>query len=190
MKSYPNVPQQVADTSIIEALKKEALASKAFNAVCHVFAFRQRTRYVLTIVGLRQKMKAEGFTFSNEEYAKVLRTLASLGIGQLMVSPRGRIRALKNINITLQSIGQAACGDKAKLEGFKPSNKFIRLVSNPETVVKKPQEPPKVQELSPKTQESKAIKLIVYLGGSPVTFAVPEELSTNEIAGLIQKLRA
>src|ERR1700722_8921493 len=120
---------------IPERLQAEAQKNECFAAICTVFALRERTRSQVTVQSLMATMEKEGFKFSREQYEKCLVFLATLHIGKLDHDMKGRVRGLKNINITLQSIGLASVG-KQVLKRYSPKKPFTRL---PEpTVLKQP----------------------------------------------------
>lgn len=164
----------------IVALKKEAQSNKVFNAVCYAFALRKRTRQQITIPGLRLKMKKEGFEFSSHEYEKVLQTLASMGFGTLVKTPEGKIKALVNIKVTLQSIGQIAVAKRDVLEARKAHMKFEPLKAGPKQVIDKPQ----VIDVRPVVD---ATSITAQVNGRPITFTIPSGLSLDELTNFLWK---
>lgn len=148
---------------LISRLRTEASTNPAANAVFHMWALRLRARFTVTIGSLSAKMRAEGFHYTNGDYANLLKFLAGLGFGTLDVSPTGRIKALKDINITLQSIGKAACGGNNELFSYRPRNHFKNLVVRHTTrppliaVIERP------QALQPQYTWLELLKLLVIL---------------------------
>lgn len=169
----------MAPNEVIQVLKKEAETNPVANAVFHVFAIRRRARNSITIIGLTQKMKVEGFDFDTQKYADILRLLASLGFGKLDIDSKGKVRALKEIKTTLQSIGKVACGDKESLRNFKVRNKFIDMP------VRKNQDPDSPKEVHTLGLRTTQMNLALSINGKIVTIPVPKNLTTNEIALLI-----
>lgn len=155
---------------LVEKLRKEAQVNKAFNAVCHIFALRQRARKEIYINSLMQKMEKEGFRFEKADYVKVLQFLASLGIGKLYTDHKGRVMGLKEIHTTLQSIGSSACAD-GSLKGFKFRNKFKPIASPVTSYI------------------ASNIKLQMPVGSRHVTVDIPKEMTSEEIALLIEALK-
>src|SRR5260221_477296 len=86
-------------------LQTAAHRDPVFSAVSLMFSQRKRTRRQVTVGALAQRMHKEGFEFKPSDYARVLKTLSGLGIGHLKLSPKGRIKALTDISVTLQSVG-------------------------------------------------------------------------------------
>lgn len=176
----------IKETSpLIETLKKEAATNKAANAVFHVFALRQRARRNVTVHSLEQRMKKEGFDFSPNEYSGVLKTLAGLGFGKLQTDHKGRVKALTDVNTTLQSIGSAACGQRVTLTGLKSRNKFTTMV------VTKMDAAPTAEifkKVAPVPQVD--LRLSLAINGKPVSISVPENLTAEEITGIILKLQS
>lgn len=166
----------MTQSDLINRLKEEATKNPVANAVFHVFALRQRARHNLTINGLKQKMKLEGFSYSTEQYGEILKLLDSLGIGKVDRDPKGRIRALKGVQTSLQSIGAAAVGTDDKLKNFRPKPKFMKLVPKPEILK---------QAEAQKTE----IRLTVLLNDKPIQILIPKNLTAEEIAGLITGLQ-
>lgn len=118
------------ENKVIELLKNEALINPTFNAVCHVFAVRQRTRYKVTVSTLMAAMKSEGFNFSKEQYIGVLKFLNTLGLGQLTVDSKKRVRSLDHIKVTLQSIGKTALGQGEKVKRQTPTHRYTQLIGS------------------------------------------------------------
>lgn len=124
------------ENKVIELLRNEAMINPVFNAVCHVFAVRQRTRYKVTIANLIATMKKEGFTFSKEQYIGVLKFLGTLGLGQLVLDSKKRVRALDHIKVTLQSIGQTSLGNIDKVKKQHQTKRFSHLIGDDSSPVK------------------------------------------------------
>ena len=168
------------DTSkVVEVLREKTKESDTLNAVMHVIAMRKRARNNLTIGGLDQKMRSEGFTFTKSQYAEVLKLLASLGVGRLDTDAKGKVRALKDIKIKLQSLGEAAVGQAKKLENWRQRHKYSPLVATAEMI-------------KPKAGGEGTgfpVSITVVINGKPVNFRVPKELNENEIADLVVRFR-
>lgn len=153
----------------IEKLKQAAKINPVANAVFHVFASRERARNQVTVASLAKRMAAEGFNYPAAEYPPVLELLASLGFGHLVKNKAGQAVALKDVKVTLQSIGLAACGQAPKLQGFQPRRRFGKLRSVP-----RPAAQPRVL---PVKEAARPITVIRRRTGNPplvLTFVVPE----------------
>lgn len=125
---YKSLPQDTFVTQI----KQRAEQSPVFNAMVHWFAVRERTRQQITLAHLKQKMGKEGYTFAPEAYGEELVFMANLGIGKLEHDAKGRIKALKGIRLTLQSIGAAAIENK-KVVNSKPATQYAKLPVKPKS---------------------------------------------------------
>lgn len=117
-----------AEKVLVESLHKYALKNKVFDAVCHVWALRQRSRRQVTVAGLMYAMKRDGFTqYSKAQYKEVLAFLASVGVGRLNSSGT----ALLDVKISLQSLGQATLTVGQRTSNLKqhrnPALKFKKL---------------------------------------------------------------
>lgn len=168
----------------IKVLKKEVETNKALDAVLHVWALRKRARNTVTVGALKQRMKLEGFEFSPSEYAQVLKFLAQTGFGTLEADKRGQVLALKDVKITLQSIGQAVCGGtKEPLHRFKARQRFQSL---PPVLASKAH---KENRRKSDNLEPHIMGLTMNINGKALTISVPKEFDEQDVAGLISKLR-
>lgn len=116
---------------MIEKLKAEQSHNKVASAVFHMFAMRQRSRHQITTRSLYYAMRGEGYKFSPSDYSQVLKFLATIGVGELEVDRKGRVKALKNVKVTLKSLGEAACGTEVSLDVQYKRNKFNNIVVPP-----------------------------------------------------------
>lgn len=164
---------------VITKLKDRASKDPAANAVFHVWAFRERARNQVTLNSLEQTMKAEGFTFDTRQYSSLLEYMASLGIGKVDRDFKGRLRALKEVKTTLQSIGQAAVGQKLNLELIKQRNKFVELEAKTEGLIA-------AVEMVKDLKVQFPVSLTVVVEGKPVNFRLPPNLTSEEIARLVK----
>lgn len=165
---------------IVDSLKKEATVNPVANAVFHVFATRERARSVLTLQALQRRMKREQFTYPVSKYAELLKLMSSLGLGKLDIDPKGRIRSLKEIKASLQSIGMAACTDSKELKSNKQRARFITM----------PVRPPKQSPIQAVAEYiKKDIGVVAYINGKALTFQIPKELDPKDVMDLIQLFR-
>lgn len=138
-------------------LKQEATQDIAFSAVCHVFALRKRTRQQVTMHNLKMVMDKEGFKFSKQEYEKTLLKLGDLGLGTIQRDNKGRVKALKGITYTLQSIGRAALAQTNRVDKAHVTPHFNKLPVEPSV------------NLDPYP-----VSLTVLIDGNPVSFQGPK----------------
>jgi hypothetical protein len=120
-------------------------------------------------------MKKEGFNYYRSEYLPVIKLLADLGFGTLDVDSKGKIRGVKNIKVTLQSIGAAACKQNTFIKGFSPRNKF--------TTVSPIRNEPQAVKAMPT-----AVSLEFNINGKILHIPVPKDLTGEEIAQIVKKL--
>jgi len=158
---------------MIQELKTEAANNAASNAVFHMFALRKRARRSITIHGLYQRMLKEGFDFKRQEYTSVLKLLDKLGFGSLALNKNGNVKGLYNIQVTLQSIGRLVCEKTTELSGVRTKNSFKTIVS---TIDNKP-----------KTLDF-TVGLTLKINNKDLQIQVPKDMTTGEIATLINKL--
>lgn len=162
---------------VIESLKKEASTNEAVSAILHVFALRKRARRQVTVQGLALRMKEEGFPFPKKDYESFIAFMASLGLGTLHAGKNGRPLAIKDIGVTLQSLGRAALGVDPSMEFLKKKkNTFhrIHMAVEPQTPVSIPLAP---------------VKLTVTLNSKQITFPIQDDLSDEDVAFLVRKFR-
>lgn len=168
--------------AVVEQLRSEAAKNPVFSAVAHLFVSRDRTRQQITLSNLRISMGREGFHYTKEEYTQVLKFMANLGLGRLDFDSENNIRALKDIKITLQSIGYAALGKEDKLVKFVPAPMFQELPVTKQ--VQKVIAPPAPKPEAP----SYPTKLIVNIDGHEAIISLPKGLTTSELGLLLNAL--
>ena len=166
---------------MIEKLKKELPANPVLHSVLLMFAMRDRTRRTVTVSGLRLKMNREGFQYTDDQLRGVIKTLAASGLGALDVGPKGGVRGIKDISVTLQSLGAAVCGTGSSLESFKTKHHFAKVskeaAKGPKEVAKKP-----ALKFTP-------IVLTAVVNGKPLNIGIPNSFTLADIGLLLDKLR-
>lgn len=160
-----------------EALQKEAAANETFSAVCHMFALRERARSQVTMGTLKFSTIKEGYSFTKEQLESVLKFLAGLGVGRLEKDNKGRITALKDIQYTLQSIGQAAVAQQEGVTKFSAAKTYKELPAQPKAV-----------EPVPTKEVMYAAELQVIIEGKPIKFEVPKGLTPETLAQLLSQI--
>lgn len=154
----------------INILRQEAKRNPAANSFFHVCALRKRARSNINIRSLAVKMQKEGFNYTMDQYREIIKLLSDLGFGKLDVDSKGRITGIKDIKVSLQSLGQSACGQESQLKSFSKRNKFSMVGS-----VKPKQEP---------TVETE-IDVSIKMRGKAVKIQIPKDLTAEEIAAII-----
>lgn len=181
--------RHLSPKKIAEALRLEAIKNLVFKDVCHLWAVRERARAQVTLGTLRLSMAREGFNYSKDQIADVLLFLANLGVGKLDLDSDKQIRALKDVNISLQSIGRTALNFDTQLEPFTQPNSFSTLPAAPPptqaAVSKAVPIPPLVKETPVQAYRA---ALVVHIDGMPVTFELPKRLTTPEIGAMLAKM--
>lgn len=113
--------------TLIEKLQAEAKKSEVAKDLFLAWTVRQRARQVVGLAPLYKRMTADGFTYTWDEYGSVLKFLASVGIGRLDLDPKGKLRGLKDIKLSLQSVGRAAIDGSLSVEALKRRATFGKL---------------------------------------------------------------
>lgn len=178
---------KMTQNQLVSVLKKEAEADSAFKDTCIMFGSRERARNQVTVAALQTRMERHGFHYSKEKYASILKRMADLGLGRLETDSKGQVKALKNIETTLQSIGKAACGEASNLANWRKRNRFRSLPSGrtPAPVPKKAAPAPKLT-MVPRLEK---IDLVMKLNDKPVRLEVSNDLTAEEIAAIISKFQ-
>lgn len=183
----------VKSQDLISKLRDQAKKDQAFSAVCAVFALRERTRQQVTMHTLKDTMQKKGFNFSDEQLSTVLSFLAANGIGKIDSSPKGKVKALKDIKITLQSIGKAALNGDNKISPFKVATRYDALntappAQQPASVVKAPLKAPQSTPTVKTGPRTFKIAVTIDMLGTQVTLPIPTALAPDELSSLLTKL--
>lgn len=170
--SFEVTTGRVNPPGIVQELKSKADRDPAFKAVFTKFGARQRSRNQVTIRALMLSMQKDGFNFPLTKYQEILKFLSELDIGTLSVDRKGQIRALVNVRLTLQSIGQAVI-EKSDLKPFKQAYRYRKLdASTP--VAKVPAKP------SAEPDKTYRTELKITVDGNTMTYpgatVSPEDL--------------
>ena len=172
--------------NVIAKLQERANTSKVFAAMANVFASRERTRNQITIQSLQVTMQKEGYDYTRMDYIKELDFLSTLEIGTLTKSKSGVLKALTNINVTLQSVGAAALGKKVFLDKARAVQHHKRTALPP------PPPPPLAMPMTMPSlkKELDRATLIVTLDGRRMKLDLSPKITTNELLNLIFNLAA
>jgi hypothetical protein len=187
------------EQTAIQTLKKEIKSNPAADAVFHLFAARQRARHQVTVRALFYKMSKEGFKFTKSDYAAVLKRVGQLGFGRIEYDRTGNVQALKDIKVTLQSLGEAVIRqEQVAISAYNKRNRFTQLASSVAADLRAEQpKPPKLAVVkAPEKQvvvypyrSASTVSITLTIAGKPVILPIPGELSPEEIAALISHLR-
>ena len=202
----------------IEQLKKEANSNPVAKDVFAMFASRKRARQNVQVDALERRMIKEGFSHPKEAYRSVLKFLVGVGFGKLDLGPGGKVRGIKELRTTLQSIGSAAYGEAAKVKNFKKRARFGDLgrVGVPAQIAS-PTEAPAVVEavavqdaapvgvVSDKRQgavdrrraprpyqvaNAKVVLTFLLDNDRPLSIPLPADMSVEETADLIDRFQS
>lgn len=177
--------------TMVEKLREETKKSKCLNAICHVFALRERARGQVTLVALKQTMAKEGFTFRDTEYEAALTFLGNVGLGSITRGPKGRVSAITNIRYTLQTIGRAAVSNEQESpKKFIQRNKYTDVPTVPPIAAPINFERP-VPEDAIKVNPGRLVEnvaLTASINGMPVVFVIADQLETSQLGKLLVKL--
>lgn len=164
---------------VIETLKKEVQTNKALDATLHICAMRKRARNQLTLNTLYNRMHQEHYKFTRGELAGVLKLFADTGVGRLEVDRKGRPKALKDIKVTLQSLGNSALTSASpKLDTFKPKSKYKIIASEPNKSFTVKPNPGIV-----------GVSIQAEINGKIVLIPVPSNLTPEDVADLVRRFQ-
>ncbi len=176
---------------MIKRLKQEAQTNDLARAVFVVWGMRDRARSVVSVNNLSNTMVKHGFSFPVERYEDLLKFLADMGIGKIHRSPKGKVQALVDIPIKLQSIGQAASGHNTGLKSMRRKARFKSLPKVEEGLqaAAAPTMPGLVTK--PKVIANRVpVVLSVMMGDKRVDIPVPADLSDDEIKILFRGVQS
>lgn len=199
----------LSHVDIVQALRAEVQRNPAFAAVCKLFASRERARQQVTLSTLRLTTIREGYNFTREQHEGVLKFLASLGIGRLVYDHKNRIAVLKDIRVTLQSIGLAATSSSDTVHRFEPAYTFkpltpemqqtkrqmveevpLKMSKKPDTESETKMEAPKEKKQVDKKDATYPVALLMKIDGTQVSFELPKGITTKEIGQILAELYA
>jgi hypothetical protein len=162
------------EQNMVDKLKVETKTNTAANAVFHMLAVRERSRSTLTLGGLSQKMKQEGFKYPLQDYREVLRSLVKAGVGTPMYSKKGHIVGIHSIKVKLYNLGKSLCGEReteilkevAKTPGRDAIERTLGITIHP------------IESLS------------IAINSKPVNIQFPQGISASELSLLIARLES
>lgn len=200
MDKITKIPQ----INVAESLQEKANKDDVFNAICYVFAKRQRARRQVTVAALKQAMEHEGADFSINQYRAALEYLGALDLGKLRYNTRKQVVALTDIKYTLQSIGQVAA---AKAPDFKKIGKPKETMKFSDLSKAEPIEASRVISLDPdynriKTAVHKAtevlkksqhegyeVLLTIIVGDSPMAFGATNRIKPGSLGEFLSNFK-
>lgn len=174
---------------VIEALREQAATDPVLNDVMHVLADYQRARHQITLAGLMQRMKKEGFEHRREEIANRLNTMGKAGLGRIEFDRNGNAKVLKDLTVKRQSLANAVIEKGHNVDLFKKRKKYMDIPVEKAVQTSPTPAPTVKQEEEPKPQ-TEALELSIIINGKRVNIQVPKELSAMEVSTLIARLRA
>lgn len=172
----------MSDKELIESLKKLVVTNVVLNDVLLVFSMRERARNCLSLAALHDRMVTEKFQHTSADLAKVLDILAKHRVGTLDVDAKGKIRGLKQIKISIPTLGKAVIGEGG-LKGYKTRNRFYV-----------PQAPAKQEAPEPKSAPVEQVASLILTFVNPKTgrawnLPVPKGTTPDEVAEMLDRLQ-
>ncbi len=171
---------------VLNKVVVEAEANPVSNAVFHVLAARERNRSTLNLASLYSVMKKEGFTHTRSQYADVLKFLGLINVGVLNYTKRGRLIGLKDISISLKTMGSVAVNRQTPPVSERKKAEVIHLMNKAkERGSSNMEDKISPLEVPPPSSDRKYVTL--YLNHKPFTISIPNEFTKEEVALLIHK---
>lgn len=198
----------MTQSQALATLKTKALTQPAIGAVLTAWALRERARRVVTLRSLTITMKREGFKHHAEDYAQALKAVSEAGFGTLDLDSKGRIRALKDIKVQLQSVGKSVLGGDT-VRAWRPRNRFGTLTTTPIGMTPKaPEKQPKMVK-APETktathakvilarrstdkvrvEKSPPVSILVQINGKDVVIPVPANMTAEDVGALVRNFQ-
>lgn len=173
----------MTNAEMIKVLKDEADRNPASRAVLFMFSQRQRPRGTLTLDGLVHRMRQDGFPCTKKDFEPIIKALASVGIGVLNTTGRGKLIGLKEITTDFKSVGECVFGEAVEIKTFTPRVRFTKVTP-----------PPRRSSLLVRpglhTPNSNfQVSLDVLLNGKHVLIPVPKDLTNEDLAALIGRFK-
>lgn len=163
------------DKEVIETLRNEVKTNPVSSDVLHLFALRKRARNTVTLSSLYQRMLKEGYKYQKSDYVHIIRVLAKTGFGKLDIDAKGRVKGLKDISVTLQSIGAIACGKADSPNRLKHKNKFTTLVNKPNVL---------------KQHNLHEMLLKFPVNNKIIEIRLPEDVTTKDLIDIINRMNS
>ena len=89
-------------------LRGAVRSNPTFEAMCHIFDVRERTRRTLNVRSIATSLRHEGHSVSRADVVRCLRLLEAIGIGKILLTEQGQVDALTHIKYTLSAVSKAA----------------------------------------------------------------------------------
>lgn len=166
----------IVEKNLIESLKREAETNRVAREVFIVFANRRRNSSMLTVKALKQYMSSMKFVNDQEHYERFIEFLADLGIGKIMKTSTGKTLGIKNITLSLVSLGKVAVNGDYELKNFNPKPYYQRI------------DIPKQVEKPAVINKPKIFLTVELFPGKRIDIPVPKDMDEGEIASIIKRL--
>lgn len=187
-KEVTRTSAPASTVSLALNLQTAAEQSQALRDVGTVFATRERSRQQVTVHSLYAKMTKEGFKYSRTQLGAVLKTLAGLGVGTLITNKKGNPIALKNIKVTLQSVGAAIAAGTKTIAPQKQPVRFVKLPPIDFVVEKAVTPPPPASKPDKAPSRKYTAALMVTVDQETIEFTLPRKLTMQEVSELLTRI--
>lgn len=205
-KTLTEILNMTNEKAMIETLRTEAAKNTALGDVLHMLATRERARFMISLSALTVRMHREGFKGTRSEYGLALAKLATAGVGALDRDPKGRVRSLKDIKISLPTLGRAVLGED-QLKGFKQRNRYQTVIDVPTPVQVAHSAPASIatppmgdrrssggwdgieRRRSPRESVGGNVVLTFKVNGRDLSLPLPTEMPATDVARLVERLK-
>lgn len=165
-------------------LKKEAESNPAVMDVFKMFSGRERARGQVSLKALALRMKQNGYEYNEKDYDEILRLLAKYEFGDLEEDKKGRVKRLKNVKYTLQSIGKVVCSQNGKLEKYDKKAEYKDLSKGNWTI-----ESVKPDVSIYPFRVSGIMSITMSVNGKAIIVPLPEDLTADEIHEIVKRFQ-
>lgn len=158
---------------LVKAIQLKSANDEVFKHVCELFAQRQRARTRVTVKTIQRVLAQQGKTYSKEQVSNCFRYLASLSVGKIDNGMNGKLRSLKDIQYSLQSIGLAGQGSVAPLQQTKLRKHYTNLEPKNNILVQR---------------KGSVVVLSLIIDGQELKLPIPRVLSREELGLMLAEL--
>lgn len=174
------------DTTIaIEKLRFAASEDRVVRDIFENFSKRDRVWDSVALRPLWLAMKESGRPHPIGKISEVLGLIASVGIGKKHAAANGRVIKVSNLTLDLRALGEAVVGDGRikDVRKYRTGMQERNLSAVAEAV-----RSPSSMKVYP-LRKASSLSITLTINGKPVVMPLPGDLSPEELAAVIERLR-
>lgn len=172
------------EASQLERLRGTAQKNPTLQAILSHFYSLDKSYYSVAVRSVEQAFYKKGvYKHKRAAIVEALKALEGAGAGRYVDAPRGEGK-LVDLPIPTKELGAAIVGDSKNLKRYRAEKKE-RGVSASAAAVRSS---PSAFKIYPMRQASN-VSITVTINGKPVILPLPEDLKTEELSALIERLK-